>query len=521
MPNDTSVAAAAGGEVWNYYYPGPSNYGNLLAIKHTAGHRSRYAHLGSSLKANGADVSQGEEIAKSGNSGGPWCQEYNQQGECTRWASPYHLHFESRINAGDGNHLAGTAVDPYSSGDYLWSTNPPTLASHNTTVSLSASKIYSQLGKRVALTWSSTNATSVVSSNFGASSVSGSASLKPLRTTTYNITVNGPGGNASSQVTVNVSPLADFTRDTLSDLAAEYQPYGSWWVGVNTGGAFNSMNAWLYNQLIGTSVSILNGDYNGDGYMDIAARDISSGNWWVALNQGNNTFSTMQQVLSAQAGGTDYDVLGGDFNGDGLADFGVKYRPLGRWSVSINQGSLSFTSFWTWLDGQLGGNDSDTFSGDFNYDGFTDVGGRYRPSGGWWIANNQGNSSFGSMTQWLTNQGGGNDWDTLSADFNGDGYTDIGGLYRPNGDWWIGTNTQGSSFNSLNTWLTGQAGGTGWNTFYGYFNNDAYADIGGRYGAYGDWWIGLNTGSQFGSMTKWLANNAAGAGWNVINARSE
>lgn len=55
------------------------------------------------------------------------------------------------------------------------------------------------------LSWSSTNASSVISSNFGASSVNGSTTVSPFSATTYSITVSGPGGTASANTTVDVN----------------------------------------------------------------------------------------------------------------------------------------------------------------------------------------------------------------------------------------------------------------------------------------------------------------------------
>ena len=52
------------------------------------------------------------------------------------------------------------------------------------------------------LTWTSTDATTVVSSNFGASTVSGTTSVSPTDTTTYEIEVSGPAQpNADASVT--------------------------------------------------------------------------------------------------------------------------------------------------------------------------------------------------------------------------------------------------------------------------------------------------------------------------------
>jgi len=64
-------------------------------------------------------------------------------------------------------------------------------------------EIYS--GESSTLEWYSTNATSVVDSNFGATDVNGSKVVWPTSTTPYLITVEGPGGQASDGATVTVS----------------------------------------------------------------------------------------------------------------------------------------------------------------------------------------------------------------------------------------------------------------------------------------------------------------------------
>ena len=61
-------------------------------------------------------------------------------------------------------------------------------------------------GQSTTLTWQSVVATSVVSSNFGASAVSGSKIMTPGATITYTITVQDADGNqATSNTTVTVN----------------------------------------------------------------------------------------------------------------------------------------------------------------------------------------------------------------------------------------------------------------------------------------------------------------------------
>lgn len=70
------------------------------------------------------------------------------------------------------------------------------------TVNLTSDETTIHQGESTTLRWSSTNATRVVSSNFGATGVNGSKTVSPNSTTTYEITVEGPGGQVSDDATV-------------------------------------------------------------------------------------------------------------------------------------------------------------------------------------------------------------------------------------------------------------------------------------------------------------------------------
>jgi hypothetical protein len=73
------------------------------------------------------------------------------------------------------------------------------------TVTLTASPATIAQGSSSTLTWSSTNATSVTSSNFGATTVTGSTSVSPSFTSFYTITVQSSTGDpATSGTTVTV-----------------------------------------------------------------------------------------------------------------------------------------------------------------------------------------------------------------------------------------------------------------------------------------------------------------------------
>jgi len=78
------------------------------------------------------------------------------------------------------------------------------------------------------LTWTSTDATTVVSSNFGASTVSGTTSVSPTDTTTYEIEVSGPAqpnADASVVVTVNCTTGTGTTSAGYGDTFYGYLLY--------------------------------------------------------------------------------------------------------------------------------------------------------------------------------------------------------------------------------------------------------------------------------------------------------
>lgn len=108
------VAAAAGATAKPCLFDDTAGYS--IVLDHGAGHRTRYLHLNQyALPDPGDPVQRGELIGYEGSTG---------------YTDPpgfVHLHFETRINATTFTcGRDGTAVNPYNSSAYLWSTNPPT-----------------------------------------------------------------------------------------------------------------------------------------------------------------------------------------------------------------------------------------------------------------------------------------------------------------------------------------------------------------------------------------------------------
>jgi hypothetical protein len=74
-------------------------------------------------------------------------------------------------------------------------------------VALRASPVSAQVGRQVTLTWSSTNATSItLEPSVGSVAAQGSKTVRPTQSTTYTVTVSGPGGSAHASAQVNITP---------------------------------------------------------------------------------------------------------------------------------------------------------------------------------------------------------------------------------------------------------------------------------------------------------------------------
>ncbi len=75
------------------------------------------------------------------------------------------------------------------------------------TVTLQASPTFIEQGQTSQLSWSSTNATTVVLAGENVAP-EGTKAVQPAQSTTYSITASGPGGDAATSVRVTVSPAS-------------------------------------------------------------------------------------------------------------------------------------------------------------------------------------------------------------------------------------------------------------------------------------------------------------------------
>ncbi|WP_214105773.1 FG-GAP repeat domain-containing protein [Acrocarpospora catenulata] len=246
----------------------------------------------------------------------------------------------------------------------------------------------------------------------------------------------------------------DFNGDGLTDIGAFYDYPGArtalfTWT-AKTGGGFNAPTmvwdsgpgAWEQARLKAVS-----GDFNGDGYGDVGAfYDYSNGRTGLFIWSGKSGggFNAPGMVWDSGTGTWEQPrtkMATGDFNRDGLTDIAAFYDYPGArtglftWTAKTSGGFNAPTMVWdsgpgAWEQARL-----KAVSGDFNGDGYGDVGAFYDYSNGrtglfiW-----SGKSGGGFNAPGMVWDSGTGTWEQprtklATGDFNRDGLTDIAAFY--------------------------------------------------------------------------------------------
>jgi len=165
--------------------------------------------------------------------------------------------------------------------------------------------------------------------------------------------------------------LGDFNNDGVLDIAVTVSGQ-SGWVSVLLGNGDGSFQPGVKYTFTSSNNprSIVVGDFNGDGHPDLAVLDANAygGVVQVLLNRGDGTFTAAPpSALSASAS----TVAVGDFNGDGKLDLAVS--SFTQVTILLGRGDGTFQTGWTSAplphpDGGAG-----IAAGDLNGDGHPDL----------------------------------------------------------------------------------------------------------------------------------------------------
>lgn len=224
--------------------------------------------------------------------------------------------------------------------------------------------------------------------------------------------------------------MGDFNNDGYLDIASlSCSSYGNNTVSVLLGNGDGTFRAPLdsYSTSGGFAFDIAVGDFNQDGKLDLAvlnSTQFANGVLNIFLGNGDGTLQspilfTVSQGITAQR------LAVGDFNRDGVLDIAVtsacssinSCKP-GVVSILIGNGDGTFKSGGSYL---VGDTPEAIIAADFNNDGATDlaVANLYSGSVSIFLAN--GDGTFDMVADLVVTEPNG----LLAADFNGDGNQDV------------------------------------------------------------------------------------------------
>ena len=247
----------------------------------------------------------------------------------------------------------------------------------------------------------------------------------------------------------------DFNNDGLMDIAVFNKNQGSMWKTIpiafaTTDGRWEITNANVGNfftkkWVASGNMQIIPGDFNGDGFLDIALVNHKVTSGWetipVAFGRGNGTFQILdinvgENFASKWTTTEHVEIIPGDFNGDGITDIAlvggsdfnsipVIYGSKNKtWDLRQRLVYHDFTKDWARKSSVK------VISGDFDGDGMTDIA-LINQSYGWKTIpvaygtptgfDVKGQSEPGPIVNLFANDG----VKAITGDFNRDGKDDI------------------------------------------------------------------------------------------------
>ncbi|GKY86575.1 GEVED domain-containing protein [Sinisalibacter aestuarii] len=231
----------------------------------------------------------------------------------------------------------------------------------------------------------------------------------------------------------NVSEIwaLDFNGDSTDEVV--FRSSAQVWV-LSADGSFPVEGKTVYMSA-NTHRDVLVGDFDGDGGGELAGLKIGTGGladtWWV-VDYDDTTGTIGKSAWQGAWQPDDYDLVAGDFNGDGMDDVAGRDGD-GRWMVSLSDGD-SFSTGKSWGNfrwAELVG------AGDLTGDGADDLVLYNHGTGRLIVGVAQPDGESFSFERWGTLYKGAEWVDLNLGDFNGDGLIDFAGRRTDLGRWTV------------------------------------------------------------------------------------
>jgi uncharacterized protein (TIGR03437 family) len=248
-----------------------------------------------------------------------------------------------------------------------------------------------------------------------------------------NVTIllgNGSGGFAPAQNSPfagGTSPISvavgDFNGDGIQDLAlADYVGDNvTVLLGNGSGGFAPAPNSPF---TVGSNPqSVVVGDFNGDAIQDLAIANYSSNNVTVLLGNGSGGFAPAQGSPFAVEAGAPISLVVGDFNGDGIQDLATANLDGNNVTVLLGNATGGFAPAAN-SPFAVGSQPSFLAVGDFNADGIQDLATANSGSNNVTVLLGNGSGGFAPAPS-SPFAAGTAPFSVAVADFNGDGIPDL------------------------------------------------------------------------------------------------
>lgn len=195
--------------------------------------------------------------------------------------------------------------------------------------------------------------------------------------------------SSSETPTNQLKPLmGDVNGDKKQDAVFFDPTMGNWHVALSNGGAFHAPVQWSTGNGVGSTKQFLS-DVNGDGKDDavIYFHTGLDGYWYIGLSNNAGSFDGFSPFISNF--GNDYDehfIM--DINGDAKADAVCLQKTTGNWKVALSEGN-KLTEAGIWKTG-FGQSSDNGFVYDVDKDGKADI--AYYKDADWWVCYSTGSS---------------------------------------------------------------------------------------------------------------------------------